>query len=199
MAQNLGLIYVDTGAMYRALTWKALKNGTPFDEASLANLAKETEIVFKQDLVNDSQLVICDGVDVTDSIREPKVTQFVSLLASFAKIREQLTQLQRKYALRGGVVMDGRDIGTYVLPEAKFKFFLTASIDVRSNRRYKELINKGFPVTLEEIKKDMIIRDAKDKSREHAPLAIANDAEIIDTTHLLLEEVVSIIVNKYER
>ncbi|MFA5537310.1 MAG: (d)CMP kinase [Bacillota bacterium] len=199
VAQKLGYLYVDTGAMYRALTWKALQNGIPFDEASLANLAKTTSICFQQDKASGKQLVICDGIDITDKIREPKVAQAVSLLASFAKVRQQLTVLQRQYAAMGGVVMDGRDIGTFVLPDADYKFFLTASIGTRSKRRYLELKNKGISVTLEEIRDEIVIRDSKDKTRKHAPLKMAEDAEILDTTNLSIEEVVSFIVSKCER
>jgi cytidylate kinase len=199
VAQKLGLVYIDTGAMYRALTWKALTLKLPFTEDVLATLAQSTTITFAQDSQGGPQKILCDETDVTQEIREPLVTHWVSALSSFGQVRQELTRLQQKAASSGGVVMDGRDIGTTVLPNAPFKFFLTASLEERSRRRHQELVNKGNQATLADIKRDIAARDLADQSREIAPLAVAEDAIVIDTTELSIEEVVSLIVEKYQQ
>ncbi|NLL19608.1 MAG: (d)CMP kinase [Clostridia bacterium] len=199
VAQKLGLVYIDTGAMYRALTWKALTLKLPFTEEVLATLAQNTLITFAQDCQGGPQKIFCDGTDVTQEIREPLVTHWVSVLSSYGEVRQELTRLQQKAASSGGVVMDGRDIGTTVLPDAPFKFFLTASLEERSRRRHQELVNKGNQVTLAEIERDIAARDLADQSREIAPLAVAEDAIVIDTTELSIEEVASLIVEKYQQ
>lgn len=198
VAQKLGLTYVDTGAIYRALTWKALKENLPFEEEPLALLARNTKINFISGEPGTPQRVFCDSIDVTENIREPKVSQWVSALAAFGEVRQELMSLQKRLAIAGGVVMDGRDIGTRILPEASFKFFLTASLDARSLRRYQELKNKGTNVTLAEIRQNIMTRDQIDENREASPLAIAKDAKVIDTTNFSIEEVVNLIANQYQ-
>ncbi|NLC76565.1 MAG: (d)CMP kinase [Clostridia bacterium] len=196
-AEKLGLVYIDTGAMYRALTWKALQQNLPFEETALARLARTTRIRFAND--EGVQKVFCDDTDVTEQIREPLVTKWVSVLSSFAPVRRELTNLQRKAAASGGVVMDGRDIGTAVLPDASFKFFLTASLEERSRRRYREMVNKGTQISLAEIEADIAARDQADRNRKVAPLVQAEDAIVIDTTDLSVEQVVDLIVAKYSQ
>lgn len=195
VANKLGFTYIDTGAMYRALTWKALQLKIPLEKEPLADLARNTKITFLQVPNQDTQKVLCDGTDVTEEIRSPEVSKWVSLVSSFADVRHELTNLQQKYASAGGAVMDGRDIGTVVLPNASFKFFLTASLEERSRRRYEELTRRGVPVTLSAIYQEIKARDEADQNREIAPLVVAEDAVVIDTTNLSIEQVVDRIVS----
>ncbi|HHY61092.1 MAG TPA: (d)CMP kinase [Clostridia bacterium] len=194
VAKRLGLTYLDTGAMYRALTWKALQHGVPLAEEALAQLARNTEITFQPGPDRATPRVFCDGTEVTDQIRSPEVSRQVSLVSSFPGVRQELTRWQQKYAAAGGIVMDGRDIGTVVMPDASFKFFLTASLEERTRRRYEELKKKGLPVEEEAVRAEIEARDEADRNRAVAPLAAAEDAIIIDTTNLSVEQVVDTIV-----
>jgi len=194
IAERLGYIYIDTGAMYRALTLKALsKNYNLEDEKELGDLAGSTDIKLVKE--GENNLVILDGEDVTAEIRDNKVSNNVSVVAKVAKVREEMVKLQREMAQSGGVVMDGRDIGTVVLPDADIKIFLTASVEERAQRRYDELIEKGEDVNLEQIEAEIIRRDNIDKNREVAPLTEAEDAIYVDTTKLDIGQVVEEILN----
>jgi len=189
LAKRLGYLYIDTGAMYRALTWKALKEGTRVtDEAALVNLARNTSFEFKE-VAPGEVSIYCDGEDVSHIIRSPEVSRLVSRVAAWPKVREEMVGLQRDLAVRGRVVMDGRDIGTCVLPEAPYKFFLTASLEERARRRWRELAAQGNNVSLEKVKQEIEERDRRDSQRAVAPLQPAPDAIIIDTTNLTPEEV----------
>lgn len=189
LARRLGYLYIDTGSMYRAVAWKALQRGVSLEDAEqLISLAEQTEIRLVRD--GDALRVYCDGQDVTDLIREPTVSQCVSQVAAVPGVRKRLVALQRKMASQGGVVMDGRDIGTYVLPDAPHKFYLTASLDQRTARRQKELLAKGFQVDFDRLRSEIAERDRQDKEREVAPLVQAKDAVLIDTTGLCPEQVV---------
>ncbi|GGA38896.1 cytidylate kinase [Kroppenstedtia guangzhouensis] len=194
VAAELGLTYVDTGAMYRAITWKILKeNEDPEDEASVSRLARETDL---QLTAGKGEVdVWVDGERVTEAIRTPEVTSEVSRIAGQAGVRKILTDKQRVIARQGGVVMDGRDIGTQVLPNADVKVFLTASIEERAQRRHLELVRRGYEVDPEQLKEEIRNRDEKDRNREHAPLRPAEDAVHVDTTGLSVEEVVQSILN----
>ncbi|NLI91740.1 MAG: (d)CMP kinase [Peptococcaceae bacterium] len=193
VAQSLGYCYLDTGAMYRVIAYKALEAGIPLDdERAVTGLVKNTEIYFKH---GDSESVFCDGKDVTNHIRSKEVSRAVSIVASYQGVREQLVHLQRQEAAKGNVVMDGRDIGTHVLPEAEVKIYLTASEEERAKRRYLENIKSGKASSLEEVLRDIQKRDRLDSEREHDPLKPAADAFILDTTGLPAEEVVRKIVN----
>ncbi|AOM82788.1 (d)CMP kinase [Salisediminibacterium beveridgei] len=188
-AEKLGFIYIDTGAMYRAVTWKALNNHVdPRDDQSLETLLKHTEIQLTQK--NGSPRVICDGQDVTEQIRDPSVTRNVSFTASHRNIREDLVRRQQQLAAKGGTVMDGRDIGTAVLPDAEVKVFLTASVNERARRRYDEQVAKGIPTDIDELKQEIENRDKLDTEREVTPLKQAEDAVYLDSTKLSIEEVV---------
>lgn len=188
IAKQLGLFYVDTGAMYRVIAYKALRLDIPLDqEEAISELAWETDIRLDH---SESRRVYCDGVDVTEGIRSPEISRSVSLVAAYPKVRERLVELQRREALRGGVVMDGRDIGTYVLPRANLKIFLTASIGERAKRRWLELEQSGKKLSLEEVESDMEKRDRRDAEREVSPLVPAADAIILDTTGLAVEDIV---------
>lgn len=180
-AARLGYTYIDTGAMYRAVALKVIQSGKTLDE----NLIKDIEIA-----LDESGKVFLDGVDVTKEIRTPEVSRGASDVAKFGFVRKKLTELQRDMAKRGKVIMDGRDIGTQVLPNADLKIFLTATVDERAKRRFLELKAKNFAADLEQIKKDIALRDKQDSEREIAPLAQAKDAILLDSTNLSVEQVV---------
>ena len=191
-AERLGLPYLDTGAMYRALTLKALKEGLDLkDERGLEELA------YSAALSLDKDKVFLDSVDVTDAIRTPEVTRNTSFIAKVGGLRKRMVQLQRKLASRGAVV-EGRDIGTVVFPDAEKKFYLDADFAERVRRRHKQLAEQGKEIPASRIEKDLKIRDNKDMSREIAPLKKAEDAICIDTTNMTIEEVVEKIT-KYAR
>lgn len=188
IAKQLGLFYVDTGAMYRAIAYKALRLNIPLSqESAVTTMAWETEIRLDH---SEARRVYCDGEDVTEAIRNPEISRSVSIVAAYSKVRERLVELQRLEAERGGVVMDGRDIGTFVLPQANLKIFLTASSDERAKRRWLELERSGKKLTIEAVKLDMETRDRLDAEREVSPLIPASDAIILDTTGLSVEDIV---------
>ncbi len=177
IAERLNILYVDTGAMYRALTWKLLSESINLkDIPNIVNIAINTSIKL------DGEKVFIDGLDVTEEIRLPKVSNHVSIIARIPEVRTRLVEIQRDIAKEQSLVMDGRDIGTYVLPSAKFKFFLTATAEERANRRYIELIKKGINTSLEQLQKEIKLRDKMDSERIFSPLKPADDAIIIDTT-----------------
>lgn len=189
LAEKYGLVYVDTGAMYRTLTYLALKNKQSLDsEKSLLELLDETKISF--DKIEEGQLVYANNEDVTDAIRGHEVTNNVSKVSAFAKVREELVSRQQEIAEHTGVVMDGRDIGTVVLPDADVKIFLVASVAERAERRYLENTEKGIESDFERLKQEIIDRDAYDSNRKVSPLKQAEDAIRLDTTSLSIPEVV---------
>ncbi len=185
VAKKLGFTYIDTGAMYRAFTSYVLDKGVdPENEAECVKLIPEVDI----ELFPDGR-VVCSGKDVTRVIREPKVSGNVSYIASYKDIRLALVELQRKLANKVSVVMDGRDIGTYVLPNADVKIFMVASVEERARRRFKENQEKGIECTFEDIVADVEKRDRIDSSRAFAPLKPAEDSIRLDTSKLNIEEV----------
>lgn len=182
-AEQTGYVYLDTGAMYRAFTWAFLRARTDLDDAAaVQRIVETTEITAERDGV------FVNGTDVTASIREPAVSGHVSAVAALAPVREKLVQLQRKTASTGGVILDGRDIGTVVLPDAELKVFLTASIASRAKRRWLELRAKGGTESLAEIEANIAARDKMDSEREISPLREAADAVHIDNSDMDLEE-----------
>lgn len=190
LAEKLGYIYIDTGAMYRAITLKALEQGVDLnDEDKLCDLTRDTDINFLY--YNGKQQVFCDGQDVSEAIRIPKVSHSVSRVASFPAVRKIMVQRQRKLADNNSVVMDGRDIGECVLPDADYKFFLTASIEERADRRKRELEDKGYNVDIEALKEEIKARDEADSMREVGALKILEDSIVIDTSNMSIEEVVA--------
>lgn len=194
VAEQLSYIYIDTGAMYRSVTWKVLDTKTVLDnKAEIEELAQHIVIEFERN--ENGQNVFVDGTDVTEAIRSSEVTNLVSYISSLAGVRERMVKLQQIMAEEGGVVVDGRDIGTVVLPNAELKIFLTASIEERARRRYDEMMSKGYTGTLSELQEEMRIRDLKDSEREISPLRQAEDAMLLDSTGLTIEEVVSKIVS----
>ncbi|RHW41232.1 (d)CMP kinase [Neobacillus notoginsengisoli] len=189
VAESLSYIYIDTGAMYRALTYKALEMGADIEqERELMDILLSSKIeLFPSE---KGQLVVLDEKDVTNAIRTANVTNSVSIVAKHRKVREEMVKRQQKLALSGGVVMDGRDIGTHVLPNAEVKIFLLASVEERAARRHAENIDKGYESDYETLKKEIAARDKYDSEREVAPLTKAEGATEIDTTSLSIEEVV---------
>lgn len=195
VAREIGYRYVDTGAMYRALTLLALREGIPCDAEDLvAELATRARIVMNGDGPVPS--VILDGEDVTVAIRQPEVSHNVSLVARVPAVREKLTALQRQMAYAGRVVMEGRDIGTVVLPHAEYKFFVTASPEERARRRQRELAAAGQHVDLDALAREIARRDFIDSTRKVAPLKPAPDALVIDTTGKTIDQVVKMIVRE---
>lgn len=190
LANELGYIYCDTGAMYRALTYEALQQEIDLEnEEDLIYLLKNSEISFEPS--EKSQRVYVNQEEVTEAIRQPDVTNSVSVVAAHGKVRKELVIRQQKIADEGGVVMDGRDIGTTVLPNAEVKIFLIASVEERAERRYKENRLNGIDTSLEILKKEISDRDYKDSHRESSPLTRAEDAVLLDTTRLDIQQVVS--------
>ncbi|ODA40389.1 (d)CMP kinase [Desulfosporosinus sp. BG] len=192
VAKKLNLFYVDTGAMYRAIAYKALKNEIQIeDEPRVSKIARTTEVVLDH---SEERTVWCDGENVTQAIRSPEISRAVPIVASYTEVRERLVELQREEAKRGGVVMDGRDIGTHVLPDADVKIYLTATLEERARRRWGELLNAGKSVSFKEVTHDMQKRDCQDIGRKVSPLQPAQDAVILDTTGLSVERIVAKIV-----
>ena len=193
IAKKLSYIYIDTGAMYRALTYKALQqNVDPNDEQALFALLMETDIALKNN--EAGQDVLVDGEVVSNAVRTPEVTKNVSAVAQHKLVREEMVRRQQLLSEQGGVVMDGRDIGTHVMPNAEVKIFMLASVDERAKRRHDENLLKGFESNLEELKQEIAARDKFDSEREVSPLKKADDALELDTTSLTIEEVVDAIV-----
>ena len=191
IAKRLNINYIDTGAMYRAVTLKCLQHNVNIeDEKSVIELAKKTEIDFK-----DNNIYL-DGNIVNEEIRTIDVTNNVSNVAKIKEVRYLMVDVQREIGKRSSVILDGRDIGSYVFPNADYKFFLIATPEERGTRRYKELVAKGVEVKLQDVIDDIIKRDEIDSSREFAPLVKAEDAIEIDTTGKSIDEVVDSVLNK---
>jgi CMP/dCMP kinase len=190
LAKRLGCLYIDTGAMYRALTLKALETGTDIaDPRAMEALARSSRLGL-QDGAEGSRVFI-DGKDVSGAIREPRVSARVSDVAKIREVRAVMVELQRRLGHEKACVLDGRDIGTVVFPDADFKFFIDASCDERVTRRFKDFKElKITGVTREQVEKDLRNRDTIDSTRECGPLKKADDALLIDTTHLSIEQVV---------
>lgn len=195
VAQALGFTYVDTGAMYRAFTNAVIKKGLdPHDEQQAVTLIPGMEI----DLLEDGR-VICNGEDVTKVIREPLISGNVSYIAAMKPVRLALVDMQRAIATKHSVVMDGRDIGTYVLPNADVKIFQTASVETRAIRRYEENMQKGIPTSLEDVKADLHKRDYIDSHRDFAPLKPAVDSILIDTSFFSIDQAVDAVLQAVKK
>lgn len=195
VSKSLGIIYLDTGAMYRAVALKAINLGIDTkDSGKLSELVKDIDI--KINFLEDEQQIFLNSENVSKKIRTPEVSIGASNVAAIPAVRMKMVELQREIARYQSVVMDGRDIGTYVLPGADFKFFLTASVEERAKRRYAEQLEKGIDsISLEEVRRDIDYRDKNDSSRDFAPLRKAEDAIEIDTTSMNIDEVVDKILS----
>src|SRR2546425_12076838 len=198
VAQRLRFRYVDTGAMYRSVAWAALQRGIRLgDERAVTALAQSLQIDFVTDL--EGQRVLVDGVDVTDLIRTPQVSDGASVVSVYPGVRVALVAVQRRLGADGGVVMEGRDIGTVVFPDAEIKVFLDASLDERARRRFEEMKARGAAGDLESVRKAEEERDHRDRTRNHSPLRVAPDAVVIDSTGIPADEVVARIVQLVQR
>ena len=196
-ARKLGCTYIDTGAMYRAVAWKTLQRKQPVTDELILDVVKDVHVELAY--VEGKTTVSVDGTDVTGEIRTPEVTAIVSQVAALGPVRSRMVELQRRMAAKGSVLMDGRDIATSVLPDANVKIFLTASIEERARRRYKEMQEKGYDISLEELQKDIAARDKADSEREISPLVLAPDAELLDTSDMGIDEVVQAIIDRCRR
>ena len=197
LAKDCGILYLDTGAMYRACALKALRVGADIDdEAQLCDLMRGLDLAIEYE--NGAQKTVLDGGDVSEEIRRPEVSMAASTVSKYPSVRMKMVEKQREIAAKMSCVLDGRDIGTFVLPDADFKFFLTASPEVRAKRRYDELAAKGYTVDFEELKADIIRRDEQDSTRAFAPLKLADDAMLVDTSALTVEEVLKLVKSKMQ-
>lgn len=188
-AERLSFVYIDTGAMYRTMTLYCMQNGVDVkDEDAVTRLCDSIEIKITYE--NGEQQIFLGGKNVSKEIRKEEVGNKTSLVASYGKIRKKMVVLQHELARNADVIMDGRDIGTVVLPDAEVKVYLTASPEVRAQRRYKELVEKGVECDIKEIEKDIVRRDEQDMNRENSPLKQAEDAVLIDSSNMSINEVV---------
>ena len=194
VAKQLKYIYIDTGAMYRAVAWRVLQEyKPPISTKQIIASVQDIDIKLSYD-DNKNLQVETNGTNVTTEIRTPQVTALVSQVAAVGQVREKMVELQRNMAKQGKILMDGRDIGTCVLPNADLKIYLTASADERANRRAKQMAQKGYNIDVEKIKADIIARDEADMNREISPLKKADDAILLDTTDMTIDEVLKTII-----
>lgn len=193
VAKEKGYVYVDTGAMYRGLAIHFLENGIEAEEKEkIAEACKDADVTIRYE--DGQQQVYLNGKNITAKLRKEAVGNMASKSSAIPEVRAKLLELQRELARKEDVIMDGRDIGTCVLPDADVKVFLTASVETRAKRRYDELVEKGVACDLEEIARDIAERDERDSTREIAPLKQAEDAVLVDSSHMTIEEVVAAIV-----
>lgn len=198
LSKKLDILYLDTGAMYRATALKALKlNVDTFDEKGVSGFINDLDLEIKYE--NGSQQTYLDGENVSDKIREPQVSMAASNISSLKCVRLKMVEMQRKIASSTSCVLDGRDIGSYVLPDADYKFYITASVDVRAQRRFKELTEKGFKVDFEKLKKEIEERDYNDSHRDFAPLVQAKDAIFIDTSNMDIDGVINAVMSHIKK
>lgn len=198
VAKKKGYIYVDTGAMYRTMALACFRKGIDAaDEEKVIETCKQVEVSL--DYVNDTQVVYLNGEDVSAQIRAEEIGNMTSAIAVYGPVREILVDMQRKIASEKDVVMDGRDIGSAVLPNADLKIYLTASSRTRAERRYKELVEKGVSCNIDEIEKDIIDRDYRDMHRDVSPLVQVDDAVLVDSSDMTIDEVVNEIIKKSEQ
>ena len=187
VARRLGYNYLDTGAMYRAMGLKAINTGVDVvDEAGMAELARNTDIDVRT-LASGTRIIL-DGVDVTEALRSPEVSAAASAVAALGPVRERMVEIQREIGSGGGIVAEGRDIGSVVFPRAEVKIYLDADLRTRAERRKKELNGKGTRVELARVERDIRSRDKTDSNRQHSPLVVPDGATIVDTTYLTIEE-----------
>ncbi len=195
LSERLGLVLLDTGAMYRSVALLAKERGVSWqDPKALESLAETIQLRFEP-REGLAPAIWIEGRDRSNDIRSPEISQGASIVSSYPGVRSALLELQRKLGLQGGIVAEGRDMGTVVFPHASVKIFLTANVDVRATRRQEELTNKGVFATLQDTKRDIEERDERDSTRPVAPLKPAAGAILVDTSHLSIEEVVNRMVD----
>ena len=193
-AEKLGYAYIDTGAMYRAVAWKTLQQKKEVTDELIVEVVKDIKV--RLQYADGATKVFVDDYEVTGEIRTPEINAIVSQVAALGPVREKMVAQQREMAENDSVLMDGRDIATNVLPNADVKIFLTASIEERARRRFKEMQEKGFSVEFEKLKADIAARDKADSEREISPLVQAEDAELLDTSDMSIDEVVQAILDR---
>ncbi|ANR71317.1 cytidylate kinase [Selenomonas sp. oral taxon 126] len=196
VAEKLGYTYIDTGAMYRGVAWKTLRDDKDAPDEAILRAVHDIDV--RLACTESGTRVTVDGTDVTAEIRTPEVTHIVSRVAALGPVREKMVELQRAMAADSAVVMDGRDIGTNVLPNADVKIFLTASVEERARRRYDEMVAKGYAVNFDALKDEIASRDKQDSERAISPLRQAEDAVLLDSTALTIDEVVARILELSE-
>ncbi len=193
IANKLNILYLDTGATYRACALKCLLSGGDVkDEKAVEKIIKDIDV--KVEYKNGAQITLLDGKDVSTDIRKPEVSMLASAVSAHRVVREKMVELQREVAGSMDCVLDGRDIGSNVLPNAEFKYYITADSRIRAERRYKELIERGTPVDFEKLHEEIVQRDYNDSHREFAPLIKCDDAKLIDTSDMTVDEVVETIL-----
>ncbi len=193
IANKLNILYLDTGATYRACALKCILSGVDVkDESAVKKIIKDIDV--KVEYKKGTQVTLLDGKDVSTDIRKPEVSMLASAVSAHKVVREKMVELQREVAKSMDCVLDGRDIGSHVLPNAEFKYYITADSKIRAERRYKELIERGTPVDFEKLHEEIVQRDYNDSHREFAPLKQCDDAKLIDTSHMTVDEVVDIII-----
>lgn len=198
IANKLNILYLDTGAMYRACALKCLLSGVDVkDETAVENIMRDIDV--RVEYKNGSQVTLLDGKDVSTDIRKPEVSMLASAVSAHRVVREKMVDLQRAVAKGMDCVLDGRDIGSNVLPDAKYKYYITADSKVRAERRYKELVERGTPVDFDKLHEEIVRRDYNDSHREFAPLKQCDDAKLIDTSALTVDEVVQMILNDVKK
>ena len=197
VAKKMGYLYVDTGAMYRGVAYYMFDKGIAVDDDAKVEAVLD-KISLDINVVDGEQRVILNGKDITGSIRTPEISMGASTVSKNRQVRLKLVAMQRELANNHNAIFDGRDMGSYVLPEADYKFYITADVDVRAKRRYLELKQKQ-DITLEQVKVDMIARDEQDSSRAFAPLVIPQGAFVIDTTNMTIEEVEGLILSRIKK
>lgn len=194
LSKKLNILYLDTGAMYRATAVKALKLGIDsFDENGVKTFIDDIDLEIKY--IDGTQHTFLDGEDVSSRIREPEISMLASNISSLKCVRLKMVDMQRKIASTMSCVLDGRDIGSYVLPNAEYKFYITASVEERTNRRFKELKEKGHEVDYNKLYQEIEQRDYNDKNRDFAPLVQAEDAILLDTSSMTIDEVVNTVLS----
>jgi len=197
LSKRLGYLEIDTGAMYRAMAWLAREAGLDYkDRQAVQDFCSGAEVELQ--LHNGTTRVLANGQDITHEIRTPEISMLTSKISALAPVREAMMTLQRRMGAKGGVVLDGRDIGTVVFPDAELKFFLSASSEERGRRRFIELQAKGIEAGLEETIQDVVLRDRQDSERELAPLRQADDAVSIDSTGLPIDQVIALMEHLYQ-
>jgi cytidylate kinase len=189
LARRLGYVYIDTGAMYRSVALQVKESSiSPEDESAVSQVASSLRLAF---LPQGGQIhVLCDGRDVTEAIRTPEISRLASRISQQRAVRDALVGMQREMARGGGVVLEGRDVGTVVIPDAEVKFYLDADSNERVRRRYEEMVEKGVQTDLRQTEEELAQRDRNDMHRIHSPLKKANDAIYIDSTHRSVDEIV---------
>ena len=192
VAKKLGISHLDTGSMYRAITVHFIKNNYTLDNIDVSSVMESIELEISDS--SDEESVFLNGEDVTEMLRSNEVSRLVSDVSSIKEIRAKMVEIQRSISSNKSIVIDGRDIGTVVFPDAEFKFFITASIESRAQRRFDELKNSDLDITLDQIKEDIRLRDHFDSTRNNSPLKKAEDAIIVDTTHLDISGQVNMIL-----